>query len=118
MKEYKEMYFYLDCLPYYFKGFSYGGCWNGWSCPLFDKETTIKILEYMKKEWGTINYTIVNDTIIYKDENEDEFETISPNEKGFYGLGGYSWTWSEISENDLKEQIWNSYKDNIVKWGD
>lgn len=112
----KEMYFYLDCLPFYFKGYSYGGCWNGWSCPLFDKDTTIQILKEMKKHNFDIDYFIVNDTIIIKQYDDEEI--FKPNNSGFYGLGAYSWTWDEISENDLKEQIWNSYKDDIVKWGD
>ena len=117
----KEMYFYLDCLPYYFKGYSFNYYWNGWSVPLFDKQTCIEILNKMKEYNFNIDYYIVNDTIIYKDNCEDEEEEPikeEPNEEGLYSLGGCSWTWSELSEEELKEQIWNSYKDDIVKWGD
>lgn len=111
----KEKYFYLDCMEGYFKGYTFECYWNGWSCPMFERKIVIEILEKMK-EFDNLEYHFINDTLIYKLENDDFEETLTPNEQGLYSLGAWSWCWSEISEDELKEQIWQSYKDDIVQF--
>ena len=111
----KEKYFYLDCMQGYFRGYTYENYWNGWSCPSFEKKVVISILEQMKK-FDKLEYHFVNDTLIYKLENDEEEETLNPNEDGLYSLGAWSWCWSEISKEELKEQIWESYEGDIVQF--
>lgn len=112
-EEKEEKYFYLDCFEYYFRGWTCGSYWNGWSCPRFTKDVAIEILKLTQT-----TYTIVNDTIIYKLDGEEEEETLEPNVDGTYSLGAWSWCWSELSEEELKEKIWESYKGDIIEWGD
>lgn len=107
----KEMYFYLDSFPYYFKGWTYGSYWNGWSCPRFTKEMALEILKLTHTQ-----YYFINDVLIYTLEGEEESERLEQNEDGTYSLGAWSWTWSEISEEELKEEIWQSYKGDIVEF--
>jgi len=113
--EEKEMYFYLDD-PIYYKGWTYGSHWNGFGCPRFTKQTTKKILDDLNKRYGGVQYHFDNDTLVYKFKYDEEEERLQPNEDNTYSLGAWSWTWSEISEEELKEKIWNSYEGDIVEF--
>lgn len=107
----KEKYFYLDCLNYYFRGYTFECYWNGWSCPSFTMEVCKEILKLLD-----IKYSFNDNVLTYIDEDWDELITLTPNEQGLYSLGAWSWCWSEISEEELKEEIWQSYKGDIIQF--
>ena len=69
--------------------------WNGFQCPVFDKETTERILteaEYRFRYEG--EKLFYNDGEYFDDiEVEHTKAIIDGEEKIFYGLGTYLWTW-------------------------
>lgn len=100
-----------------FEGFSEGHFWNGWDCPLFTRETVIRIFEYLNEQdrlagndkdgiiWlyeFTSDGTLVWIDPWFPDEmNCYEDSPITIEYKGeslvVYDVGSYGWTWYDIT---------------------
>jgi hypothetical protein len=80
-------------------GWTTGHRWNGWACPMFSRDTFVKVLKLLGEDYMKWSYNEATDTFTYKCE-DDEIENTS---KGFdvegvperlYSTDG--WTWREV----------------------
>jgi hypothetical protein len=95
----------------HYKGVTFGDLWNGWECPLFDLKTTIKILndvvggEEQKHEYDFTFYQYDNvyDVIIETSFYNATIECVQTHKpividnKKYYSIGSYCWTWMKKS---------------------
>lgn len=100
--------FYLDILPEkHYTGFTLGEGWNGWACPLFTLQESLRILDSQM-----LLNKLVEDEYRYKgdySEEDDLFRFYEPYEnewyefrsqtikgKKLYPIGTRYWTWLEV----------------------
>lgn len=84
--------------------------WNGWAVPVFDRENTDKIIEWVNgQDDGTPGPVLewVDGKLIdvyYYDDGTTERDEIEPvyDSAGtpLYGVGAFSWVWSEVEDTD------------------
>lgn len=93
-----------------FEGYTNGEKWNGFDCPLFELDESLKIME----DFNDLNeeleldiklvYNSEQDYFVEEDENYDEDEPIiyeplliktSEGTKKVYPIGAGYWTWEE-----------------------
>ena len=104
----KQATFVIDEGPRY-TGYDEEYSWNGWACPWFTKEESLKIA-------GWLNSYIV-DTLTF-DETKDAFKYVPQDDSGdidyyigadintedgvkhLYPIGNKSWTWDNVSDYD------------------
>lgn len=112
MEKLKKKYFALDGLDTYI-GYDLEQTWNGWACPVFDKENSLRIMEDINKmkdvSFQEMIFDKSNNQFVLKDISQLEPESGEPLEEIFegreyrtvdgskmlYPIGAYSWMWYE-----------------------
>lgn len=80
--------------------------WNGWATPAFDREVAEKVIAWVAKGYEGYDeppttFAWDGDVLVmsnheYEDDEGWEPERIEPDADGRYGIGAFSWVWSEI----------------------
>lgn len=104
----KQATFVIDDGPRYI-GYDEEYSWNGWACPWFTKEESLKIAEWLN--------SYIVDTLTF-DETKDAFKYVPQDDSGdidyyigadistedgvkhLYPIGNKSWTWDNVSDYD------------------
>lgn len=95
--------------------------WNGWATPSIDAWACQLIIEKLSED-DTYRYEWQDDLSLktWAVEDEDELEAhpeyvevLRPDSDGLYGLGAFSWTWSEDTE--AEELLADGNLDNLVE---
>lgn len=104
----KQATFVIDDGPRYI-GYDEEYSWNGWACPWFTKEESLKIAEWLN--------SYIVDTLTF-DETKDAFKYVPQDDSGdidyyigadintedgvkhLYPIGNKSWTWDNVSNYD------------------
>ena len=91
---------YKDYHIFEFDGFTAGGVWNGWSCPLFTFEQAMKIVERHKEKYPNLpaDYDAATDTFSFETEGTGEADSFTGEDRDgmhVYAIGAYGWTWDE-----------------------
>jgi hypothetical protein len=90
-----------------FRAFTYGGLWNGWAMPYFDKATADSIMGAFndvfkrRENRGTVvRYRHEDDTYVFLDEDGEVEEYAGLKVKDFklYPIGTCVWTWFQCDE--------------------
>jgi hypothetical protein len=108
MSEHKKTYFTTDGFkpPVWFSGLTFGGRWNGWEVPYFTKAVALEIVAQMPDHLRyseDIDAFVYNDLEATGDEDCNEYffgEDI--NGEKYYSIGGCSWCWDEVYEEEEK----------------
>jgi len=110
--------FTMDCYPenVVIKGYTSGHTWNGWSCPLFTKDSAMQIMELQKdiiaysKEMGCDYYELTYNEqdesfeLSYRCDEGEEYESVEvihPITKDglkLYDIGSSNWCWYEVQD--------------------
>ena len=107
MSEARNSYFTTDGFkpPTWFSGLTYGHTWNGWAVPYFTKEVALEIVAHMP---SNLRYSEETDSFIYNDieftKSEDYNEYFGAEEingQKYYSIGGCSWCWDEVVEEEV-----------------
>jgi len=90
------------------EGWTTGDLWNGWATPFFEKAAGEEALRELEASYAEMNQKYVwsydpkGDAFVLRDPNWDEPERITgewtetpEGRKKLYGIGAYSWTWTE-----------------------
>lgn len=82
-----------------FDGFTEDETWNGWACPYFTYEESVKILKVQNASGGKATYEPDSDRFIFciQDE-EDVFEPIEVGDLKLYPIGNGIWIWDEVTD--------------------
>lgn len=95
-----------------FHGYDTLQTWNGWNCPLFTIGQAKKVIKYFNAQnlehkacqYELLSYDAINDVIISKYYEEDEFiseELTSPtiiDGIKYYDINNYNWTWEIVND--------------------
>lgn len=99
--------FWMDFLEREYPGWTSGDLWNGWATPFFERKVAEAVLRESQKAFGEISqeyewsYDPKTDLFKFKSESDEEADKVrgewieTPEGRKLYGLGAYSWTWSE-----------------------
>jgi hypothetical protein len=110
MPEYEKTVFCIDSIPNeQFVGFTSGDNWNGFACPLFERAEAERVLRASESNGYTWSYDTQQDVFVVRstaDPNQYEpeiFQAVAlpltdDAERKVYGIGAYSWIWSECEE--------------------
>lgn len=91
-----------------FEGYTSGRRWNGWACPVFEKDVAMLLVKALQKEHSKKEYARYNketDTFEIWDEGEEEHVlyppveiTVGEKKRKVYEIGTAFWTWSELEK--------------------
>lgn len=90
-----------------FEGFQDGSRWNGWACPMFEKEEAIRVLD--SREDFHWRYDVRADAFyIWLNEEDidypDEYIGFDRGDRHLYAIGAWAWPWQALSLDQLKEK--------------
>lgn len=94
-----------------YDGYSTSNKWNGWECPLFNKENASKICEENSNEYCQMSYDEENDCFIadyVQDNYSEKFNgydyLINGKIEHLYPIGSHSWTWEKGEQKETEDE--------------
>ena len=101
----KPAVFKIDAIDSYFHGFSHGGSWNGFACPLFPLEEAKRLMALNNgtEYCGQIVFDEAQDEFLFHEfEGEETAETFMAavvDGQTLYAIGAYSWCWQDVTDS-------------------
>ena len=86
----------------FFRAWTDGQTWNGWECPLFEKDEAFKVKEYINRmavdgDCLKVGYDSTIDMFLIFDPVENAYDRVpAVDHMGthLYGIGSHAWIWT------------------------
>lgn len=94
-----------------FEGYTTSNRWNGWQCPLFNKENADKICKVYNNEFCQMRYDEENDCYIadypvdeYSEKYEGRDYVVNGKVERLYPIGSHEWCWSMAEQEEIEDE--------------
>lgn len=94
-----------------FEGYTTSNIWNGWQCPLFNKENADKICKAYNNEFCQMRYDEENDCYIadypvdeYSEKYEGRDYVVNGKVEHLYAIGSHEWCWAMAEQEEIEDE--------------
>lgn len=94
-----------------FEGYTTSNRWNGWQCPLFNKENADKICKVYNNEFCEMRYDEENDCYIadypvdeYSEKYEGRDYVVNGKVEHLYAIGSHEWCWAMAEQEEIEDE--------------
>lgn len=94
-----------------FEGYTTSNKWNGWQCPLFNKENADKICKAYNNEFCQMRYDEENDCYIadypvdeYSEKYEGRDYVVNGKVEHLYAIGSHEWCWAMAEQEEIEDE--------------
>ena len=94
-----------------FEGYTTSNKWNGWQCPLFNKENADKICKAYNNEFCQMRYDEENDCYVadypvdeYTEKYEGRDYIVNGKVEHLYPIGSHEWCWAMAEQEEIEDE--------------
>ena len=94
-----------------FEGYTTSNIWNGWQCPLFNKENADKICKAFNNEFCKMRYDEENDCFVadypvdeYTEKYEGRDYIVNGKVEHLYPIGSHGWCWDMAEQEEIEDE--------------
>lgn len=94
-----------------FEGYTTSNTWNGWQCPLFNKENADKICKAYNNEFCQMRYDEENDCYIaeypvdeYTEKYKGQDYIVNGKVEHLYPIGSHEWCWAMAEQEEIEDE--------------
>ncbi len=94
-----------------FEGYTTSNIWNGWQCPLFNKENADKICKAYNDEFCKMRYDEENDCFVadypvdeYTEKYEGKDYIVNGKVEHLYAIGSHEWCWAMAEQEEIEDE--------------
>lgn len=94
-----------------FEGYTTSNIWNGWQCPLFNKENADRICKVYNNEFCQMSYDEENDCYIadypvdeYSEKYEGRDYVVNGKIEHLYPIGSHEWCWAMAEQEEIEDE--------------
>ena len=94
-----------------FEGYTTSNKWNGWQCPLFNKENADKICKAYNNEYCQMRYDAEKDCYVadypvdeYTEKYEGQDYIVNGKVEHLYPIGSHEWCWAMAEQEEIEDE--------------